>query len=146
LLGQARADVITQFSQQSAFPPEIKGLETWDVIQLKRVIFRNTRMSIERVRRPRRKALAGLALLALLVVFPDAGFAEDFQQSAFACTRLSRSFWLPLSTLVERLRDSGHVVAFALTTPDDCYELMVRGREGILRTIIYHPVSGKPLG
>jgi hypothetical protein len=99
-------------------------------------------MSIKRVR----NAFAGLAVLASSAAFPDVGFADDFRQSAFACTRLSRSFWLPLSTLIERLQDSGHVVAFALTTPDDCYELMVRGREGVLRTIIYHPVSGRPLG
>ena len=96
--------------------------------------------------KPHQAVLAGLVLLGSVVALPGAGLAEDFQQSVFTCTRLSRSFWLPLSVLVDRLRESGHIVAFALTTPDDCYELMVRGREGVLRTIIYHPVSGKPLG
>jgi hypothetical protein len=125
---------------------KIKGLETRGDLQPIRVLIRNTRMSIEGMRRPKQNAFVGLALLALFAVCPNAVFAEDFRQSSFACTRLSRSFWLPLSTLIERLQNSGHVVAFALTTPDDCYELMVRGREGTLRTIIYHPVSGKPLG
>lgn len=103
-------------------------------------------MSVSSEYRPRRVVFAGLAMLASIFASPRATFAEDFQQSGFACTKLSRSFWLPLSSLIERLQDTGHVVAFALTTPDDCYELMVRGREGVLRTIIYHPVSGKPLG
>lgn len=103
-------------------------------------------MSILRHCLASRKPLLGLLLAAVLAVQPRHAVAEDFQQSAFSCTKLSRNFWLPLSTLVERLQDSGHVVAFALTTPDDCYELMVRSREGNLRTILYHPVSGKPLG
>jgi hypothetical protein len=93
----------------------------------------------------RGKSVPGLLLVAILAAQPQHAVGQDFQQSTFSCTKLSRSFWLPLSTLVARLQDSGHVVAFALTTPDDCYELMVRSGEGVLRTILFHPVSGKPL-
>lgn len=89
-----------------------------------------------------------ISALAAVVATPAAiprTMASDTLQTPFTCTRLARSFWMPLTLLVERLQDSGATVASAMTTHDDCYELQVRMGKGELRTVIYHPVSGKPL-
>lgn len=84
----------------------------------------------------------GLALASFAVATAHAGEAGS---STFACTKLSRNFWLPLSILVERLENNGSKVTSAVATIDDCYEIQVANASGAIRTMLYHPVSGKPL-
>lgn len=71
--------------------------------------------------------------------------AENVTHERFACTKLPKTIWLPLSTIVERINDSGIDIASARATIDDCYELRLLFPDGTTRTVIIHPVSGKPL-
>ena len=74
---------------------------------------------------------------------------------AWACTVIPERFWLPLSVLKERLHSEGQTVLEARVTRDDCYEIRMRGQYPQIqdaqgqdlpeRTVIYDPVSAKPL-
>jgi hypothetical protein len=81
-----------------------------------------------------------VAVAAALACSPAASANE-----AFACTAIPDRFWLPLSVLKERLTDQGFTVIEAHATRDDCYELRLRGRDMVERTVIFDPVSAKPL-
>lgn len=69
---------------------------------------------------------------------------------AWACTVIPERFWLPLSVLKERLQGEGQTVVEAHATRDDCYEIRMHSQDADgqalpERTVIYDPVSAKPL-
>jgi hypothetical protein len=86
-----------------------------------------------------------MALIASIAHAFGPAQAADSAQERFACTKLPRNIWLPLSTIVERINEQGIDIASAKATIDDCYEVRMRLRDGTIRTVILHPVSGKPL-
>jgi hypothetical protein len=94
-----------------------------------------------------------LALLATIPVLSGAGLAGAKAQGisarapaeAWVCTAIPRRFWLPIGVLTERLSEQGYTVLEALETRDDCYALRLRDRQSRETTVIFDPVSAKPL-
>ncbi len=64
---------------------------------------------------------------------------------SWACTAIPDRLWLPLSILTERLEAQGLTVIEASATRDDCYTIRLRGPDMVERTVIFDPVSAKPL-
>jgi hypothetical protein len=64
---------------------------------------------------------------------------------AWVCTAIPRRFWLPIGVLSERLTEQGYTVLEAVETRDDCYALRLRDRQSRETTVIFDPVSAKPL-
>lgn len=87
--------------------------------------------------------LASAPARAQLMASPSA--ARTSAPEAWACTAVPDRFWLPLSVLQERLTAQGHTVIAARATRDDCYEIRLRGPDLVERTVIFDPVSAKPL-
>ncbi len=97
-----------------------------------------------------RSLLAGLLVIGALPVMARHGVTPAAAQQARAaepwvCTAIPRRFWLPISVLTERLAEQGLTVIEAIETRDDCYALRLRDRARNERTVIYDPVSAKPL-
>lgn len=70
---------------------------------------------------------------------------ETLAAETWVCTAIPRRFWLPLGVLKERLNEQGYSVLEAIETRDDCYALRLRDRESRETTVIFDPVSAKPL-
>jgi hypothetical protein len=96
------------------------------------------------------------ATLAVAVAFPlvsgaggssarAQGNSARTQAEAWVCTAIPRRFWLPIGVLTERLSEQGYTVVEALETRDDCYALKLRDRQSRETTVIFDPVSAKPL-
>jgi hypothetical protein len=105
-------------------------------------------MSVSHVR----LLLAAVALMAVLA--PAEAQAEVLaprqpgipaHAESWACTAIPDRLWLPLSTLRERLEAQGLIVLEAAATRDDCYTIRLRGPDMVERTVIFDPVSAKPL-
>jgi hypothetical protein len=73
------------------------------------------------------------------------GLAPRQGSDPWVCTAIPRRFWLPISVLAERLNAEGFTVVEAVETRDDCYALKLRDRESRETTVIFDPVSAKPL-
>jgi hypothetical protein len=95
-------------------------------------------------------------ILAFVAAFPLlSGFGHSAAQAqgisarstteAWVCTAIPRRFWLPIGVLTERLSEQGYTVLEALETRDDCYALRLRDRQSRETTVIFDPVSAKPL-
>ena len=67
------------------------------------------------------------------------------RQESWACTAIPDRLWLPLSILKERLEAQGLTVLDAVATRDDCYTVRLRGADMVEKTVIFDPVSAKPL-
>jgi Peptidase propeptide and YPEB domain len=101
-----------------------------------------------------RRCLAGMVLTASVLAMPESGvmtpgsaqgLSTAAQQESWVCTAVPRRFWLPLGVLTERLIEQGFTVLDAVETRDDCYSLRLRGRDSRETTVIFDPVSAKPL-
>jgi hypothetical protein len=73
------------------------------------------------------------------------GVSARTSAEAWVCTAIPRRFWLPIGVLTERLSEQGYTVLEALETRDDCYALRLRDRQSRETTVIFDPVSAKPL-
>jgi hypothetical protein len=73
------------------------------------------------------------------------GSAARTSAEAWVCTAIPRRFWLPIGVLTERLSEQGYTVLEAIETRDDCYALRLRDRQSRESTVIFDPVSAKPL-
>jgi hypothetical protein len=73
------------------------------------------------------------------------GASARTSTEAWVCTAIPRRFWLPIGVLTERLSEQGYTVLEAIETRDDCYALRLRDRQSRESTVIFDPVSAKPL-